>query len=433
MGNPSNYRVKVNLSQFYEDVRKLSYVYVNEKNISHILHLHERIKQVFGITRPFYLTSCEGVYLPMNEDVRIIQGEETIRVCLGTVNPNCLTIWREIGVKCNGKPLPTIEVPRQLEKKNQQANSPEKILMVTDSDACDSKSVKNVTESEGQGHTSLAEDSDTDTTQDPKKTPQNPSQTPELYSIPQKKRRRVRKRKSKISPELPVVPQQLPPPSKPISIPFNSSFTPKTKPKHFKFNWDENEDEKDTKIETRRNGVSTPIIPELNTLLSLKNCQFPVTFVGQKTKTSDCSSQNGDSGVSGKHQSPMKEKNGVLNCDSEEKIDFSSVNPLDYPVYNQDFDVGDVVAFRILKMGSDYCPIVSGYVVGETVAKDSEPSIYSFKIISGEDQLKNPEGKFSLVTDEEMENSEETPNETEIHVLSREELLELRLIHRPGT
>ncbi|XP_063972322.1 uncharacterized protein LOC135160075 [Diachasmimorpha longicaudata] len=436
MENPKNYRVKVDLAQFYEDVRKLSYVYVNEKNISHILHLHERIKQVFGITRPFYLSSCEGVYLPMNEDVRIIQEEETIRVCSGAVNPNCVTIWRDIAVKANGNPLTTIEVPRKLEKEHQQINSRQENDIGAESEPCDSISTKDIrktaclngsiTESEGKGHTSLPEDSDTDTTPNPKKAPETPSQTPELFSIPQKKRRRVRKRKCKASPEL-SVPQQPPPSPKPLSVPINCSLTAKTKPKHFKFNWEENEEENAVETESPRNGVATPVIPELNTLLSLKNSQFPLTFVGQKTKISDHPSQNGDSGVNGSLQTPVKDKNGGVDGDSEEK-DFSSVNPLDYPVYNEDLAVGDIVAFRILKMGSDYSPTVSGYIVAETVSKDSEPSTYSFKIITGEEHLKDPEGKFSLGTDEEMENSEERLNETQFYALSSGELLELRLI-----
>uniref|UniRef100_A0A0C9RLV1 COIL protein n=1 Tax=Fopius arisanus TaxID=64838 RepID=A0A0C9RLV1_9HYME len=407
MENLPNYRVKVDLSEFYKDVRKLSYVYVNEKSTSHILHLHERIKKIFGITRPFYLT-CEGVYLPLNEDVRIIQGEETITVSPGSVNPNCLTLWKEIGVKSNGKPLSTIQVPKSLENENSRTPI--------------EKTNGSITESERQSLMSLPEDSDTDATQDPQRTVENP-ETSGMYSIPQNKRRRVRKRRSKPDPE----PQQPPPivtPTPRSNPVFNSPFSPKIKPKHFKFNWEDNEEVNNT---TERNGETG--VPELNTLLSLKNCQFPVTFVGQKTKCEGPVQQ----GHEGSHQSPARTGNEILDSNSSKKMDFSNVNPLDYPIHNQDLMEGDVVAFRVLKIGSDYSPTISGYIVAENVSRNSELGTYSLKIISGEDQLKDPEGKFSLLTEEELENSESTPNKNEIHTTTKEELLELRLIHRQNT
>lgn len=77
MENPLNFRVKVDLSLFYTDARKLSYIFVDATKIFNVLHLHTKIQNIFGITKPFYLY-VNNVFLPVNEDVRIIKDDEII-------------------------------------------------------------------------------------------------------------------------------------------------------------------------------------------------------------------------------------------------------------------------------------------------------------------------------------------------------------------
>lgn len=82
MESRSNYRKVIDLSKYFNDARKLSYVYINEKSMSHIVHLKERISNVFKIPGEFHLVTVVAgteIYLPPNEDIRIIEEDEVIQ------------------------------------------------------------------------------------------------------------------------------------------------------------------------------------------------------------------------------------------------------------------------------------------------------------------------------------------------------------------
>lgn len=72
-----NFRVRIDLSQFYNDERRMSYVYIDKDEITNVLHLQIRIQKIFGIIRPLYLV-INNVFLPANEDIRVIKEDEVL-------------------------------------------------------------------------------------------------------------------------------------------------------------------------------------------------------------------------------------------------------------------------------------------------------------------------------------------------------------------
>lgn len=94
MESRSNFRILIDLSNYYDDARRLSCVFTDDKTISHIIHLKQRISKVFKIPGEFYLVAGQEVYLPLNEDIRIIKENEIIQlVILLIININLNNIF----------------------------------------------------------------------------------------------------------------------------------------------------------------------------------------------------------------------------------------------------------------------------------------------------------------------------------------------------
>lgn len=72
-----NFRVKVDLSKFFQDHRKTSWIFVDTSKTSCIKQLKDHIVKIFDITEPSYLL-CDSTYLPCKEDVRIVQYDNLI-------------------------------------------------------------------------------------------------------------------------------------------------------------------------------------------------------------------------------------------------------------------------------------------------------------------------------------------------------------------
>lgn len=79
MSSSTNFRVKLNLSKFYQDARKLSFIYVDTSAINNVLQLHSKIANIFAISKPFYLSSENNVLFPLIEDIRIVQENDVIK------------------------------------------------------------------------------------------------------------------------------------------------------------------------------------------------------------------------------------------------------------------------------------------------------------------------------------------------------------------
>lgn len=140
----------------------------------------------------------------------------------------------------------------------------------------------------------------------------------------------------------------------------------KLTPKHLKFNSDD--ENLQVTNDKQGNGIPARTKPtvrsneaaSLSTLLSLKNNPVPVTYSSKRVRSNSEISHT--SNVSRMSQSRGPGKNNIKMetaaspvptlpenlSNGSSDIDFSKVNPLDYPVVpGVSFEIGDVVAFRV--------------------------------------------------------------------------------------
>ncbi|OAD60800.1 hypothetical protein WN48_04567, partial [Eufriesea mexicana] len=80
----SNFRIKLDLCKFYNDVRRFSWIFIDSTKMFQIIHVIEHIVKLFNINEPFHLLLNEVEYLPPNEDIRILKENETVLVSPGS-------------------------------------------------------------------------------------------------------------------------------------------------------------------------------------------------------------------------------------------------------------------------------------------------------------------------------------------------------------
>ena len=74
----ADFKIIVDLSEIFEDVRQLTLVYINSAKIWKINQLQEHLIELFNIREPFHLLSKNKIYLPPNEDVRVLDPNDII-------------------------------------------------------------------------------------------------------------------------------------------------------------------------------------------------------------------------------------------------------------------------------------------------------------------------------------------------------------------
>ncbi|XP_044254207.1 coilin-like [Tribolium madens] len=96
----------------------------------------------------------------------------------------------------------------------------------------------------------------------------------------------------------------------------------------------------------------------------------------------------------------------IINLDEpfdEEKI-VKSI--LQFPIFSgEEPRIGDVVAFKILRISENYTPEVSSWIVGKVLSYKNKEVI--FDILYGQNQCLNPKGKFCLEPEEPQEQNNE--------------------------
>lgn len=73
-----HFRVKVDLSKFFHDVRQCCWIFVDGTKIQQVMHLKQHISELFNIAEPFHLLLNDTEYLPPAEDVRLLENNETV-------------------------------------------------------------------------------------------------------------------------------------------------------------------------------------------------------------------------------------------------------------------------------------------------------------------------------------------------------------------
>ncbi|KAF7988830.1 hypothetical protein HCN44_007140 [Aphidius gifuensis] len=408
MESRSNYRILIDLSNYYDDARRLSCVFTDDKTISHIIHLKQRISKVFKIPGEFYLVAGQEVYLPLNEDIRIIKENEIIQVVPGSGVEGFL-LWKDLTVRHDGNPLEALPVKQTAENINLRIDNNQETKLIQQKNSLQIvESLKlNLQQSHIDNNEKLINDIANKTNDQSITNNQNESSG--ISSIPRRKRKRIRKRKPKKTIEQFTTNSIKEIIQKPIEF---NSIKPISKPKHMKFNWDDINDEI-----TNKNNDDTS---SLSNLLNLKNTPIPVIFEGKKTNNFD------------KLKIEKCENIHGFDNNGDKNLDYNKINPQNYPIHKAELLVDDVIAFRVFKLENDYTPGVSGNIIAKILNADKDKQSYKLSIITGGDQLKEPEGKFSLENNDlEMDVGNETTSiQSEIIEKKSTELIEPRLIFR---
>ncbi|KAK0160349.1 hypothetical protein PV328_007770 [Microctonus aethiopoides] len=249
----------------------------------------------------------------------------------------------------------------------------------------------------------------------------------------ERKRKRIRRRKkNKIEPSI-LLPSTIQPNNSTSSNCRSLKFTfDKPNVNHLKFCWnDSNEEPCD---ETMKYSSSTiPIvhsteIANLGALLSLQSSQVPPSYSGKKqikTGTTTIMSSNSGSPVKMNYSNELLSNSSIVSS-----VDYSKINVDEYPIHNEAFEPGDIIAFQTLILNGNYCPTLSDYILAKILTVDLLTNTYSCKILVGYDQLKTPEGKFATQMDDDDQGSNGSGSDQKLLILKHSYLNQPRLIYR---
>ncbi|KMQ93393.1 hypothetical protein RF55_6508 [Lasius niger] len=160
--------------------------------------------------------------------------------------------------------------------------------------------------------------------------------------------------------------------------------------------------------ETSRNEsyVSNASSPrDLSTLLALGQSSTPITFVSKQVKNEVKMENKLNNGIRSRILNKIVEDNVSTekNLYNKEKAQsYENWMPSDLeliPIMTRKPQVKDIIAFKTLKIGSDYTPQISNFIVTEVIDSCAHSSNYTLKIIKGKEEVQVPFGKFSLSED----------------------------------
>ncbi|XP_046413396.1 uncharacterized protein LOC124176315 [Neodiprion fabricii] len=415
-----NFRVKVDLSAFYDDVRRFSWVYVDKGTVTCICHLQNHIAKVFDIQQPLHLLLHTGEYLPPNEDARILKENETIVAVPGTGLQND---------QDSGKAESDVQVDTSSiissSKKHKQPPAEEKNEKGSIANGND---FHNSTETTN-GNTlflSVVNDSQIESASESKMEVGTLDENLVQGSPPFKnKRKRTRQRKSKTKeqPEEPVAAELVESEYKKPKI-INSVTIPNGK--HIRFgdveqqefdSYDSSASCDSRKPSTRETTPRSKSVPNssLSNLLALRQSSTPITFAAQKKLEKNQQPQ---------HDSYEVKELSTEDCQTPTRFTEVKVDPEKHVLMESKARVNDIIGFKMLKMGQDYTPQVSKYVTAQVSQILPDNSTYVFEIIDGKREIQAPQGKFDIETDE-TENKD-----SNAFVLNWSQLIEPRLMYR---
>ncbi|EGI65940.1 hypothetical protein G5I_05528 [Acromyrmex echinatior] len=434
-----HFRLKVDLSKFFYDARRSCWIFVDGMKIQQVNHLKQHISKLFNIAEPFHLLLNDTEYLPPIEDVRILKENETILVVPGSgISNEALAVVETNHVSILDKQaLHTAtniktgkqEIVAQNTFNDTLNNTQPASINNTTKDmpfySIISDTVVNCSE----------EDTDSKTTTD--NLTKNCNMIDSIVSIT--KRKRVRKRKSKNQSQFIVSPfdrieENI---SKELKLKkpkiIHSYIIPSGK--HIRFDDIENDEHNIARQiavqEASRNHSylnETSSSKDLSTLLALGQSSTPITFVNKKLKN-DVKTENVlNDEIKSKNLNKIMEDSTEKNlCNKESKNEIQSYKNLytdleKLPIMTRKPQVNDIIAFKTLKIGTDYTPQVSNSVLAEVVA--CVQGNYTLQILHGKEEIQEvPFGKFSLLDEE----SKSQPD-GETLILDYSQMIEPRLI-----
>ncbi|XP_068969329.1 uncharacterized protein coil [Bombus flavifrons] len=352
--NRTNFRIKLDLCKYHKEMHRFCWIFIDSTKMINIKDVKGHINSLFRVNEPFDLFLNEVEYLPPNEDIRILKENETVLVLpktrLSNIQLSSTQLINQLHLSVSN-PVSPIDAGKQ-----DSEDSP-----------TDSKHVEQTSINSPAAKSSPVQQECPDEITDKSQYSKESTDTEVPYVCARRKRAR-RRRSSKL--EQPPLNEG------------DRSKSPVTCP------------------ETIR-GVNTTISPvhELTNLLSMVNNSTPPTFENNRVKNT----------VNAKHLRNVV--NGV-NANVNESIasikelgeskEFVNTDLETYPVMTTKPKINDIIAFKMLKIGSDFTPQVSNFIVAEVVSCSPEKSLYIFKVLQGLSEVQVPIGKLNC-----MEESEE--------------------------
>ncbi|XP_054008209.1 uncharacterized protein LOC128892111 [Hylaeus anthracinus] len=421
----SNFRIKLDLCKFYNDVRRFCWIFVDGAKMLQISHLMEHITKLFNMKESFHLLLNEIEYLPPNEDIRVLKENETISVCPGSGLENGPDLFTHTVTESENNVMKIERNNYSIQHKESQTNlSPQKInsMLVQENLSNDilNRSQRDILET---STTCSRTEDDTVSMVDSKTNDSiliNDVSISEDCVLAKKRRRRTRQKKPKYVKQ-PVVEEENKP-KKPKII--NSYIISSSK--HIRF---DNADTEEVLIkdviqgETRNEYLNKESPPhELANLLSLGQNSVPATFTNTKVKEEIKVEHMSDEETN--HNMSFENTNESISLSKElqEGKELSNKDISACPVMTTKPQIKDFVGFKMLKIGVDYTPQVSEFIVAEVISYCPTTLMYTFKVLQGLSELQVPVGKFTLVQDDE----ERVINDT--ITLNSAQLIEPRLV-----
>ncbi|XP_071645962.1 uncharacterized protein [Temnothorax longispinosus] len=426
-----HFRLKVDLSKFFDDARRFCWVFVDGTKIQQVIHMKQHISKLFNIAEPFHLLLNDTEYLPPIEDVRILKENETILVVPGSgisdKAPNVETSNGSIGeMQVQTTNIKTGITVQDMSNDTSNNTQPSPISNITRD-----MTFYSVISDTAVDH-SGADDTDSKTTDN------NLTADCSMLDSIVAKRKRVRKRKPKNRSQLVVTPpgtteENLPrePKSKKPKI-IDSYTIPSGK--HIRFDNMENDEHNIAKqivqeVSKNESLSKASSSRDLSTLLALGQTSTPMTFVNKKIKNGAKTESMLNDEIKSKNLNKVMEDSIEKNlCSKESKKEVPCYKSLyttleRIPVMTRKPQINDIIAFKTLKIGADYTPQMSNFIIAEVVGSCAQSGNYTLQILCGRHEVQVPLGKFSVSDDESKSHSDE-----HTFVLNYSQMIELRLI-----
>nr|XP_034195002.1 uncharacterized protein LOC117611173 [Osmia lignaria] len=418
-----NFRVKLDLCKFYNDVRRYCWIFIDGTKMCNVSHMTEHIGKLLNIKEPFHLLLNKTEYLPPNEDIRIVKENETILVSPGSGLENEMEISTENTTQDISSFMKE-ERNNSFQNKQIQTNcfsvNTTAVQTLSNEGAYKSQSEFSgfSTTCYGKGDSeasSVVKSKTTDTAL------MEDFNTENLYP----KRKRVRHRKKKTKEVEQSAPQENE--NKPAKPRIIDSY-PVSFGSHIRFDNVDNKDVKENKVirTDTMNGCNVKQISpshELANLLSLGKSSTPLTFSNTRVKEEPKVDHMSDGEPQVKASSENRNESVAVNEKAQNgKKDWLDKDFLKYPILTRKPEVLDVIAFKMLKIGKDYTPQISDFIVGEVIFRNPLNTVYTFKVLKGLSEVQIPVGKFTIMQDKE----ERVMNDT--FVVNYAQMMESRLI-----
>ncbi|XP_058807448.1 uncharacterized protein LOC131673454 [Phymastichus coffea] len=440
-----DFRVKIDISRIYQDARQYSWIFIDSTKIFYVNQFVNHVRKIFNIEKPFHLLSRHEdtcFFLPFEEDIRVLENNDTVVIVPGTgINDDNISV-----MKSDVDSLSKVQSNCREASKNKESDLIYNQSYTTDKSS--QNSTQNVSEiplfNDTLYRTAL-HDVVTSDTKDSEITEDNYT---EEQLNPEKnisnKRKRVRKRKQKKPADVVL--------ESDISLNETSGKKPKVidsilitsggSGKHIRFKSLDNDITSDVTayennvhqiLQTEDTKNKQNISKDLTALLNLRQSSTPLTFVHKRIKKEYNDTLYKPESIQEQEMSiESDEKSNQINTSLNgyklpAEVEKSKIQTPTQKRFEDDDN--NTVSFKVFKIGEDYTPQISNVIIAQILSSSAEGSQYTMKLLHGKDQLKEPEGKFSLPKDKENSDDHDgNDDDDDIITLEKSKLLEFTRI-----